>query len=369
MSQSELSALIEDIRINGQQEPILLFEGLVADGRHRWMACSSLGITPKTVLWNGDEETLIRHIISVNLHRRHLSPTDRAILAMRYANLPKGTNRFTIGTAAAASMTQGNAARLFSVSADSIQRARKVSAQGSAELLEALSGGQISLSEAARLAKLSKEQQKEVLAAATLVRARQLEARRTRAREAIEARKGVYDPAFPDGEFDIAIIDPPWDYGNNALSTNCSPGFHRGLMSVQEIAAMRLPLAHDALVFVWVPSYFLSDVMTTILPAWGLHYAGCAVWKKVNGVVGAGMFRMTHEMVIAARKGAGVGKPDRQLPSVFEADPARQSGKPPILANWVDLAFPDWLRRIEIFSQNKRSGWAMFGADRLTATH
>ncbi len=323
MSQSELSALIEDIRINGQQEPILLFEGLVADGRHRWMACSSLGITPKTALWNGDEETLIRHIISVNLHRRHLSPTDRAILAMRYANLPKGTNRFTIGTAAAASMTQGNAARLFSVSADSIQRARKVSAQGSAELLEALSGGQISLSEAARLAKLSKEQQKEVLAAATLVRARQLEARRTRAREAIEARKGVYDPAFPDGEFDIAIIDPPWDYGNSALSTNCSPGFHRGLMSVQEIAAMRLPLAHDALVFVWVPSYFLSDVMTTILPAWGLHYAGCAVWKKVNGVVGAGTLAPG---IGIARTGVVANQPGDQVAIQIVARPVQVVG-------------------------------------------
>ena len=34
MSTDDLQALIEDIEVNGQREPIVLFEGLVIDGGH-----------------------------------------------------------------------------------------------------------------------------------------------------------------------------------------------------------------------------------------------------------------------------------------------------------------------------------------------
>ena len=361
MTNSEFEALVEDIRLHGQREPILVYEGLVADGRHRWSACTALGIDPRLEHWQGDEEALIRHIISVNLVRRHLSATERALLAARYANLPKGINRFSIGAATAASMRQSDASRLFSVSPDSIQRARKVESNGADELVSALRGGEISLSEAARLARLTKDEQREVLSAAALVRAARTDERRALARAVIQAERP--EAAFPKGRFDIAVIDPPWDYGNPSLSTNCSPGFHYPLMRVADIAAMKLPLARDALVFVWVPAYFLDDLLTHILPAWGLSYAGCAVWRKPRAVVGAGLFRMTHEMIVAARRGAGAGKPDKQLMSVFDAPQGRHSEKPPVLMDWIDEMFPAYLRRIEVFARSSREGWAAFGDD------
>jgi DNA adenine methylase len=361
MTKSEFDALVADIGEHGQREPILVYEGLVADGRHRWSACAALGIKPKVEHWRGDEESLIRHIISVNLVRRHLSATERALLAVRYANLPKGINRFSIGAAIATSMRQSDASRLFSVSIDSIQRARKVESDGADELVSALREGKISLHVAARLARLTKDEQREAVTVGALVRAAQTDKRRALARATIQSERP--DAAFPKGRFDIAVIDPPWDYGNPSLSTHCSPGFHYRLMSIADIAAMKLPLARDALVFVWVPAYFLDDLLTRVLPAWRLSYAGCAVWRKPRAVVGAGLFRMTHEMIVAARRGAGAGKPDKQLMSVFDAPQGRHSEKPPVLMDWIDEMFPAHLRRIEVFARSSRAGWESFGDD------
>ena len=39
MDQASFANLVEDIRTNGQHEPILLWRGQVIDGRHRLRAC------------------------------------------------------------------------------------------------------------------------------------------------------------------------------------------------------------------------------------------------------------------------------------------------------------------------------------------
>lgn len=49
------AALVEDIRANGQQQPILIYEDQILDGRNRWRACEAIGIAPKLEIYAGDE--------------------------------------------------------------------------------------------------------------------------------------------------------------------------------------------------------------------------------------------------------------------------------------------------------------------------
>ncbi len=63
-------------------------------------------------------------VVSLNLHRRHLSESQRAEIADWIRNLKKGDNRFTIDPAIAVSTEQ--AAQLLNVSKDSIERAAKM---------------------------------------------------------------------------------------------------------------------------------------------------------------------------------------------------------------------------------------------------
>jgi hypothetical protein len=80
MEQADFLELVADIRRHGLREPIWLFEGRIIDGRHRYRACLELGLTPQFREWSG-QGSLIEFVISMNLRRRHLTPTQRAVLA------------------------------------------------------------------------------------------------------------------------------------------------------------------------------------------------------------------------------------------------------------------------------------------------
>jgi hypothetical protein len=75
-------ALKEDIRVNGQHQPCLTCQGQVVDGRNRHRACLELGLDPKTREWDGDEDGLLAYVVSANLHRRDLTSSQRATVAV-----------------------------------------------------------------------------------------------------------------------------------------------------------------------------------------------------------------------------------------------------------------------------------------------
>lgn len=82
MSSDDFSALVASIRENGQRVPIVMYEGKVLDGRHRVRACADLGIDPVCETYDGDNPA--SHVLALNVSRRHLSPTQRAMLATTF---------------------------------------------------------------------------------------------------------------------------------------------------------------------------------------------------------------------------------------------------------------------------------------------
>jgi DNA modification methylase len=82
MSESEFSELTRDISENGLQEDIWLHpDGRIIDGRNRYKACIKAGITPKYRTWDG-KGSLTAFVVSLNLHRRHLSSIQKAAVAV-----------------------------------------------------------------------------------------------------------------------------------------------------------------------------------------------------------------------------------------------------------------------------------------------
>jgi len=81
MAQAELDELAEDIRRHGQREPIYTYQGKIVDGRNRYRACGQIGVEPVLKEWDG-KGSLIAFVVSENVKRRHLSPTQKAVLAM-----------------------------------------------------------------------------------------------------------------------------------------------------------------------------------------------------------------------------------------------------------------------------------------------
>lgn len=88
----ELQALADDIKANGQREAIQIgyadldaTQEVVIDGRNRYAACKLAGVEP-TFLINPtlDPEQIGPWIMSHNRHRRHMSKTQMATVAVEY---------------------------------------------------------------------------------------------------------------------------------------------------------------------------------------------------------------------------------------------------------------------------------------------
>jgi hypothetical protein len=75
----EFEDLKESIRKNGQLNPIILFEGKILDGKNRFKACQELDIEPITQEYSGSDP--LDFVIAENINRRHLTESQRALLA------------------------------------------------------------------------------------------------------------------------------------------------------------------------------------------------------------------------------------------------------------------------------------------------
>jgi hypothetical protein len=86
---------------------------------------------------------------SLNLRRRHLDESQRAMVGARVANLRRGDNQHTpIG---GTSISQSDAAERLNVGVRSVQRATEVLDHGTAELVRAVERGAVAVSTAAEI--------------------------------------------------------------------------------------------------------------------------------------------------------------------------------------------------------------------------
>lgn len=81
-TKAELAGLADDIEEHGQLETIDLYEGMILDGRNRYRACLSMGIEPRCSDWQENGVPPVDYVISKNLHRRHLTVAQRAVLGV-----------------------------------------------------------------------------------------------------------------------------------------------------------------------------------------------------------------------------------------------------------------------------------------------
>jgi len=75
LSPEDLRALAKDIATNGLREPIVMFEGKILDGRHRYQACLTENIPPHFVEYGGSDP--VAFVESMNFYRRHLTRDEK----------------------------------------------------------------------------------------------------------------------------------------------------------------------------------------------------------------------------------------------------------------------------------------------------
>lgn len=78
----EFEAFVASIKGIGLQQPIVLHEGKVLDGRRRCLACHKAGVEPQFMAWDGNGSP-VDYVISVNALRRHLTASQLAVAAIK----------------------------------------------------------------------------------------------------------------------------------------------------------------------------------------------------------------------------------------------------------------------------------------------
>lgn len=160
MTEAEYQGLREDIREHGQKDWACTLDGKLLDGRNRYRACQELGIELECCeLESGTDP--VDYVLSKNLHRRHLSQSQRAQCAADVARLRKGSNQHTSKDGCSID----DAAKAFSVSRPSVERAKHVADKGDRVVVDAVKSDEISVSLAAQLvdAVPDKKEQKRIV--------------------------------------------------------------------------------------------------------------------------------------------------------------------------------------------------------------
>jgi hypothetical protein len=155
---AEFAALVDDIKAQGLREKIWLYDGKILDGRNRYLACQKAKVKPLYRKFTGKDA--LAFVVSLNIARRHLTIEQRAFAGARIANMQRGENQHT----ARAATSQKEIAEQLGISADSIQRAKRVIASGSKALQQAAEAGDVPLRKASAVVDLPKSEQ---IAAAT----------------------------------------------------------------------------------------------------------------------------------------------------------------------------------------------------------
>lgn len=177
LSGDQMADLVADIRERGLLHPIVLYKGQILDGRNRYRACNEAGVSPRF-------ETLAEcasptaYVLSVNVVRRQLSDTDKAVIAVGakpfFEAEAKERQREHGGTAPGVPKTVGDtvtpsegrdesgraiaqAAKAAHVGVTSAKRMDRV-ARDSPETFEAVKRGDIrTVADAARVAAMPEE--------------------------------------------------------------------------------------------------------------------------------------------------------------------------------------------------------------------
>ena len=82
MGEPEFSELKSDIAKNGLKLPIWLHEGKIVDGRNRYKACLEIGGHVERFQEWDQKGSLVEFVASLNLHRRNLSQSQKAMAAL-----------------------------------------------------------------------------------------------------------------------------------------------------------------------------------------------------------------------------------------------------------------------------------------------
>lgn len=404
----EFDALKLDIRQHGLREQIVLLGQRILDGRNRYRACVAAGLLPDSLdtatvahlkyfrqfvpagAPAPSEDDLWSFISSKNLHRRHMTASQRAMAMIEYEGYRHGGSRqaqdanlHLEGIAPEKpKATRADLAERGHVSERMLASAAVVRDHAIPELKEAVRQGDLAVSAIEEIAQQPAEHQRAILdslprddkgkltteAKKALgpiikeVRAeKQIEKKERRDAREKELGKNQHD--LPDRRFGVILADPEWPFdvwseetGQDRAAKNHYPTSTIAVITSRPVASIA---AEDCVLGLWATVPKLP-VALDVMREWGFTYVTHIAWVKDR--IGTGYwFRNNHEILLIGKRGAPPKPADgTQWRSAITAPRGAHSEKPDFQYEFFETFFPSW-SKIELNARRARPGWRGWG--------
>ena len=338
MPEEEYEALKADIKENGFQNTVIwLYEGKVLDGWHRHKVAVEAGVDGLEYAEFRDGSPL-EFVASVNIHRRHLTPAQRAVIVVKHTDMMKHgdvkTQKDDRPHGLSQPQTEKQTADMAGVGIGTIKRTKQALDHATEEQVEDMIAGKTTPTEILRT--VNREE-----------RNKQLSAKET---------------VLPTGEqrFSVVYADPPWKLEFQPSESRAVEN-HYPTMELDDIKNMEVEkICHeDSVLYLWATAPKLPQAFE-VMDEWGFKYVTSMVWVKDK--IGLGYWaRNKHELLLIGTRGSfPAPDPTKLVASVIEAPRTRHSEKPVEFAEMIETLFVDHAK-IELFCRTPREGWSVWG--------
>jgi len=360
----EFDALVQDIKANGLREKVVLFEGKILDGRNRARACKKAKVDLQARTYRGQDP--YGYVASLNLKRRHLNESQRAMAAARLADATHGGDRRSSGKSAA--RTQAEAAKELAISERSVRSAVRIQKKGTPELVQAVDQGRISVTMGEQLLKKPSSDQRAIAQQALDGEDPKRALRESNRKERVKKMRQISagnTPLKTDTKFGLIYADPAWQYESGTTTPSRVIENQYPTMPLEDIVALpvrKLGLKHSVLAL-WIPSPLLLTHGPPVVKGWGYTYKTNYIWEKKGGPRCTGYYaEVRHEHLLICTRGDVPPPPvPARFPSVqLLPRPRGHSRKPARFAEMLELMYPE-ASKIELFCRSPRKGWSAWG--------
>jgi len=376
LKDEEYEKLKESILIEGIRDPLVVWQGILLDGYHRYKIAQEHGLDYKTVeVELPDRDTAKEWILVNQLGRRNLTEQEASYYRGKLYSARKQShggdrksscqNVNLIGTAEELGSQYGVSERTIIRDEQFSKAVDKVANEIGEEARNAILSGQ------AKVPKESVEQLIEIKQVApefiepvlkgeiTLSKAIQ----ETKRKQVIEKLNNIETKEVKEleGIYDVVVIDPPWPI--EKIERDIAPNqvkLDYPTMTIDEIKELKIPCADNCHVWLWTTQKYLPLALD-LLEAWDLKYVCTFVWHKPGGFQPFGLPQYNCEFALYARRGSPEFIDFKNFMACFEAPRGAHSEKPDLFYDLIRRVTAG--RRLDMFNRRKIEGFETWGKE------
>ncbi len=376
LSDEEFEKLKESIKLEGIRDPLVVWNGFLIDGYHRYKIAQEHNLEYKIVeIELPNKEAVKEWIIKNQLGRRNLTEQEASYYRGKLYESRKqhqyihpkseAQNVPRINTAEEIGREYGVSHMTVKRDAQFSQAVDKVAEEVGEEAKRAILSGQANIpkKDVEKLIEIKQEAPEfiePVLNGEITISKAVQETKRKKITEKLNDIETIEAKAV-EGVFDVIVIDPPWPM--EKIEREVAPNqveFEYPTMTIEEIKELKIPCADDCHVWLWTTQKYLP-VAFQILQAWNLKYVCTFVWHKPGGFQPFELPQYNCEFALYAKKGNPKFVDFKDFKLCFDAPRGSHSEKPDFFYNLVRRVTAG--RRLDMFNRRKIEGFETWGKE------